>query len=181
MSPGDVGGEGILNNLRGDVATALKGALLSSMNQQCYCREPLRRTTWKRPYSDWICRSCFTNQSGRVVFDCPNDNCIFKRLSGSDYEICTQCFERRDNDQICDETDEKENGTEDTFICKQIKGHINMISSDSLYYDVWLTVFFESMKLHPKLYMFDVLQMIVVFHTSKIEKSKRTSYEWLSQ
>ena len=148
VSPKDVGGEEILNNLRGDVVMALKDASSISMNQQCYCGESLTRTTWNRPCPDWICRSCFTNQSGRVVFYCFNSNCIFKRLSDWNYCICPQCFERRDNDQICDETDKKEEGTEDRFICNQIKRRINMISSDFVYLNVLLTVFFDSTRLN---------------------------------
>ena len=146
MSSEDVGGGEMLNNIKCDIIEMFENALSISMNQMCYCKQPLERIAWKRPFNDWWCLSCFAKQSGRVGFWCTNKSCKFKSVSGWRYDVCSSCFKWTDNNSLYDETDEKEDGAESTFICRQLNHSINMISSDSLYFRVWLTAAFEPMK-----------------------------------
>ena len=128
MDPDDVGGDDILNTIKRDVIEILDSALKLSLNQMCYCKAILKRSHWRRPVHYWRCRSCFANQSRRVAYQCCDDECSFKRVSGWVYRVCPSCFEWRENNNFCDETDEKEDGMERTFICRRINWNISMIS-----------------------------------------------------
>ena len=131
VNPEDVGGEEVLNSIKITAEETLDNALQITESQRCYCEEPLDRRLWNRPYSgSWRCLSCFTNQSGRITFRCPNDTCLFKRHSGWIYRVCPSCFW---NSAIHHETDEKDDEMKDTFIALKIKRRISMISSDSLF------------------------------------------------
>ena len=131
MGPDDVGGDNVLNNIKRDVMEMFVNALTPSLNQKCYCTAPLERCKWDRPFTDWRCKSCFVRQSGRIVFQCPKDRCVFTRLSGYYYQICASCFKWTENNNFSDETDRKVDGMEkspETLICGQINRSINMIS-----------------------------------------------------
>lgn len=136
VTPEDVGGEEILNNIKSDIMEMFENTVSMNMNQMCYCKTPLKRSFFKRPFNDWWCLSCFSKQSGRVSFDCNNDQCVFKRLSGWSYYVCPTCFEWTDINDNSDETEKREDGKETTYIHRQINHSINMISSDFLYFRV---------------------------------------------
>ena len=147
VRPDDIGGEEMLESINDDVAEVFQNASSIYSSQMCYCKEPLKRIAWNRPFNDWWCLSCFVKQSGRVAFYCNNNSCKFKSVSGWRYDICPSCFEWTDDDNLYEETDEKLDGKQRTFIHRQINHSINMISSDSPYFCVWLTTAFEPMKL----------------------------------
>ena len=134
VSPEDVGGQELLNSIKSDTETMISdifNALKVTFVQKCYCKAPLERFTWKRPFNDWICTLCFANQSGRVVFECANyDNCVFKDNSGWYYRICPSCFVLADDDTIAHEMDEKEDGmgVESKFISRLLTLSIRRIS-----------------------------------------------------
>ena len=120
MSPGDVGGDDILDNIKRDVMEMLGNAFPLSLNQMCYCKAPLERGKWNRPFKDWWCLSCFAKQSGRVQFNCNNDQCLFKRLSGWSYLVCPTCFECTENDIRRENMDEKEDEIQKAFIGSKV-------------------------------------------------------------
>ena len=137
----------MLGSINDDVVQVFQNALSIPMNQMCYCKRPLTRARFNRPFPDWRCKSCFAIQSRRVVFQCSNDKCLFKRHSGWIYRVCPSCFEWTEYNNFCEETDEKEDMMENTFIYRKINRCINMISYDYLYFRVWQTTAFEAMKL----------------------------------
>lgn len=120
MSPEDVGGEGILNSIKCIVMEIFESAVPNSMNQMCYCKEPLTRNTLLRPVPIWRCRSCFANQSGRVMFECLNEECLYKRISRWHYYICSSCFLR-------DGMDAKEDETQNDFVGSKLTEVLNVI------------------------------------------------------
>ena len=131
VSPDDVGEEAILNSIKIEIGTSQ-----FPMSQMCYCKSPLHRLPFKRPFSDWRCSSCFAIQSGRISFDCVAGDCLFKRISSTVYRVCPSCFGcLRESDSVdsCHETDQKEDGAGGSFVARQINRVISMISSDSLY------------------------------------------------
>ena len=133
VSPEDVGREAILKNIQSEIVGILGDALQFPMSQMCYCKSPLHRRCFNRPYNDWRCLSCFAIQSGRISFDCPVDDCSFKRNSSSVYRVCPSCFEYPSEMVSSYETEEKEDAVEGTYICRQINQRIALISSDSSY------------------------------------------------
>lgn len=133
MGADDVGGQEILDNVKRNFIEMFQNALSISMSHLCYCKEPLRRTTSERPFIDWRCTSCSTNQCGRVAFDCINEKCLFKSLSGSIYVICPMCFESASDDEGVAGILKQEEDAENTYIYRQINRSINIISSDYLY------------------------------------------------
>ena len=134
VSPEDVGGQAVLNSIKSDAEKMINdafNALKVTFVQKCYCKSPLQRFTWNRPFNDWTCKLCFANQSGRVVFECANyDNCVFKDKSGWYYRICPSCFVLLDDDTIAHEMDEKEDemGVENEFIDRLFTLSIRKIS-----------------------------------------------------
>ena len=134
VSPEDVGGQEVLNSIKSDTETMISdafNALKVTFVQKCYCEQPLERCTRKRPFNDWTCKLCFANQSGRVMFECPNyDDCVFKDKLGSYYRICPSCFVLTDDDTTAHEMDEKENGVgmENKFIYRLLTLSISRIS-----------------------------------------------------
>ena len=133
MSPEDVGGDDILNNIKRDVMEMLDNAVPVSMNQMCYCKAPLERAKYKRSFDDWWCLSCFAKQSGRVQFNCNNDQCLFKRLSGWSYIVCPTCFERAENDVLRDNMDEKGDGIQEAFIGSKVTQVLDTIGMFNSY------------------------------------------------
>ena len=124
-----VGGEDVLQNIKRDVLEMFENVLSDSINQMCFCKTPLERFVVerdKRPAGDWICKSCFACQSGRVAFFCFNDQCIFQSVTECPgYMICSSCFYREDNCVRGDESDQKEEVNQNTFVGNKV---IQMLS-----------------------------------------------------
>ena len=123
VSPEDVEGEAILNSIKSEIVT-----FQFPISQMCYCKAPLHRSRFNRPFDDWRCSSCFAIQSGRVSFQCLKSDCIFKSHSSCNYRVCPSCFESSTESNGSYETDEKDDGAEDAFIHRQITRSIAMIS-----------------------------------------------------
>ena len=128
MTPEDIGGKEILNKIKNDTEALFERATRLTMGHLCYCQRPLSRRLFNRPFPEWRCTSCFANQSGRITFRCPDDSCLFKRVSGTVYRICALCHDYTVNRNISRQTEEKENETDDTFFYRQLERSINMIS-----------------------------------------------------
>ena len=128
VSPEDVGGEELLKSIQSKIVT-----FQLPMSQMCYCKSPLHRRRFNRPFDDWSCSSCFAIQSGRISFDCIDADCLFKRISSSVHRVCPSCCEFASDSVTSYETEEKEDIVEGTYIYHQINQRIAVISSDCLY------------------------------------------------
>lgn len=125
VSPEEFGGWEAFNDIKSDF-TALFGYTdwPTNLSQMCYCKAPLDHAEFANPFSGWRCLSCLAaNQSGRSFFRCVNEFCILKLLSGVMYQVCPSCYWSTEIDGM----DEKEDDTENKFICRKMKSNINMI------------------------------------------------------
>ena len=128
MTPEDIGGKEILNNIKNYTEALFERANRPTMGQLCYCKQPLAECTFNRPFADWRCKSCFANQSARILFRCTDDSCLFERVSGTEYRICASCHDHTVNGNTLRKAENKENGTDGTFLYLQLERSINMIS-----------------------------------------------------
>ena len=94
------------------------------LNQTCYCTEAIDPQRMNEDVRSWLCCSCFKYQKGRAHFRCFSDLCLFKRISGWPYHICSLCFNMEMDESVGDQDDEKGDG----FICSKFRSHMNVIS-----------------------------------------------------
>ena len=124
MDPDDVGGDDILNTIKRDVMVMFNNASKLSLNQMCYCKAILSHSHWTRPVPYWRCKSCFAEQSRRVAFQCCDDECLFKRITGCVYRICPSCFLQKGMGA-------KEDEIQNAFISSKVTQVLNAIGTSN--------------------------------------------------
>ena len=90
MSPEDVGGEEMLSSIQRDIEEIVSDSL--KINMICYCQQLLSEDSKSIP-SGALCCLC-KKAMGYKSYDCNNESCIYKRLSGLGFWICSSCFEQ---------------------------------------------------------------------------------------
>ena len=124
LRPEEGGGEEALNNIKSDFKVMFGSKERPNyISQVCYCKAHLASAAFGRPFKDWRCLSCFSNQSGRHHFRCTDEFCIFKRLSAVAFVVCPSCYRSTGNDKM----DEKEEDIENGFICRKMNLSIRLI------------------------------------------------------
>ena len=90
VSPEDVGGKEILNNIKRDITEMANDVV--NPNMMCYCQHLLSENNSESTRRQDHCRLCqkaFKNKS----YDCNNGSCIYKRISGLKFWICPSCYQ----------------------------------------------------------------------------------------
>ena len=91
VSPEDVGGKEILNNIKRDITEIVKDIV--NPNMMCYCQHLLSEYNSESAQSQDHCRLCQKSLDNKR-YDCDNESCIYKRISGLQFWICPSCYEQ---------------------------------------------------------------------------------------
>ena len=89
VSSQSLGGKEILDSIKRDMEEIVNDSL--SLNMICYCQQLLSECDSKTVQSKYHCRLC-QKSLGYKSYDCNNESCIYKRVSGLQFWICPSCY-----------------------------------------------------------------------------------------
>lgn len=84
-----------INNIRKlhDALEAEKAHTTVQLSTICYCQQPLIEDISGSDLSRYKCRSCWESLSNSR-FECTNESCIYKRISGQQFFVCSSCYQQ---------------------------------------------------------------------------------------
>ena len=87
----DFGGKEILNNIKRDITKMVNDVV--NPNMMCYCQHLLWENNSEFARREDHCRLCQKSLDNQR-YDCDNESCIYKRISGLQFWICPSCYEQ---------------------------------------------------------------------------------------